>query len=154
MTTIELEVSSPERLKAIVLEDNVAWGVLPRALDDDPYGRRLAFEVEIRGFHVHPNGPLSALCARCKKVLVDLLEVAQWVAPDKCPRQHNGHQQGGHTRFCFSPIAQSGGRVRTTRVKIDLNCQSTHDGHVDEGCDICLQRTGRRLAALGARRLE
>ena len=154
MTTIELEQTSPVKLRDIVLEDNVAWCILPRAHDDVGNGHRLSFEVEIRGFHVHPGGPESMLCEGCKKVLVDLLEVAQWAAPEHCPHPNNGHRKCVHTRFCFSPIAQSGARIRATRVKIDLGCQHALDGSHPDLCDSCLRRTGRRLTSLGARRIE
>ncbi len=142
-----IEHDQAARLCDVVKRHRVCWVVTPMRWPRDPARRRIGFELDIWGTDVPAESQEVAECSGCRQMLIDLLDLAEWIIPSGC-REHRDDRDGCEFRIRFSP----NGRTRhAVLVEVDVMCGN---GVAASSCRCegsCLSEMQRRLVHLGAR---
>jgi len=134
-------------LRDVVKRNRVSWVATPMRWPHDPARRRIGFELDIWGTDVPSESQESAECSGCRQVLIELLDLAEWIIPSDCRGQRDD-RDGCDFRIRFSPNREN---RHAALVEVDVMCRN---GFAASSCRCegsCLSEMQRRLVHLGAR---
>lgn len=136
-----------ERLKAFARLHRVCWEVLPEQLVmGGGQILQIGFNLMLYGAHEHDTDRPRPGCEDCRRIFLDLREIAEWILPkDERPSRYEIEVYDSAVRY--DPIR--GNRPDVT-VTIKILHRAQFDAPVDQ-CEVfCLHEMEEKLLQIGA----